>query len=199
VKLEREAVDAFAREVLDLIRRLRPVLEGSPSAWPAARGRLAASISRDLVTAVEALDAAVEELYFQTESLESAYVALEIERRSYQELFEGGPDGYVVTDPGGVILRANERAGALFASPADDLVGEMLPALIASEDRGSLERVVHRFQLGDRKEEWLGLAVPASGSPFQVALTAAVVRHPDGSVYRIRWSVRDVTRRPWAD
>jgi PAS domain-containing protein len=115
-------VDGFARQVLDLIHRLRPVLEASPTTWPAARGRLAASISRDLVTAVEALDAAVEELYFQSESLESAHLALEIERRSYQELFEGGPDGYLVTDPGGVILRANQRAGTLFGCSADDLV-----------------------------------------------------------------------------
>lgn len=199
MKLEREAVDAFAREILDLIRRLRPVLEAGPSTWPAARGRLATSISRDLVTAVEALDAAVEELYFQTESLESAHAALEIERRSYQELFEGGPDGYLVTDPDGVILRANQRSGVLFSSPADDLIGELLPALMASEDRGSLERALKRFQMEDRRDEWLGLAVPASGSPFQVALTAAVVRHADGSVYRIRWSVRDVTRRPRAD
>ncbi|HEU5042411.1 MAG TPA: PAS domain-containing protein [Gemmatimonadales bacterium] len=199
VKLARDVVDAFAHEVLDLIRRLRPVLEESPTAWPAARGRLAATISRDLATAVEALDAAVEELYFQTESLESAHVALEIERRSYQELFEGGPDGYLVTDPGGVILRANGRAGALFTCSADDLVGERLTALMAPEDRVSLERALRRFETGDREEEWIGLAVPATGSPFQAALTAAVVRHADRSVYRVRWSVRDVSRRPRAD
>jgi PAS domain S-box-containing protein len=190
VKLAREAVDAFAREVLDLTRRLRPVLEDSPTAWPAVRGRLAASISRDLVVAVDALDAAVEALYLQTESLESAHAALEVERRSYQELFEGGPDGYLVTDPGGVILRANGRAGALFRCSADDLVGELLTGLLASDDRASLQRVVCGFETGDREEEWLGLAVPAAGSPFQVALTAAVVRHVDGSVYRVRWSVR---------
>ena len=93
MKLGREAVDEFAREVLNLITRLRPVLEGSATSWPVGRSRLAADISRDLVKAVAALDVAVEELYFQTESLESAHQALEIERRSYQELFDGGPDG----------------------------------------------------------------------------------------------------------
>ncbi|HET8622157.1 MAG TPA: hypothetical protein VFM14_01210 [Gemmatimonadales bacterium] len=48
------------------------------------------SISRDLAIAVEAFDTAVEELYFQAESLESGHGVLEIERRAYQELFEGG-------------------------------------------------------------------------------------------------------------
>lgn len=175
------------------------MLEESSTAWPAARGRLAASISRDLVTAVEALDAAVEELYVQSESLESAHAALEIERRAYQELFEGGPDGYLVTDPNGLILRANGRAGTLFACSAEELVGELMPGLVAPEDRGSLERVLRRFGQADRDEEWVGLAVPASGSPFQVALTAAVVRHEDQTVFRVRWSVRDVTRRPRPD
>ena len=112
MKPEREAVDQFARDILNLISRLRPVLEDRRTSWPAERSRLATDISRDLVKAVTALDMAVEELYFQAESLESAHVALEIERRSYQELFDGGPDGYLVTDPRGVILRANRPAAS---------------------------------------------------------------------------------------
>jgi hypothetical protein len=93
VKHGQEAVDAFAAEVLQLVQRLRPVLAGSPTAWPDGRGRRAAAIARDLSRAVEALDNAVGQLYFQAESLEMAHAALEIERRSYQELFEGGRTG----------------------------------------------------------------------------------------------------------
>jgi hypothetical protein len=89
--LEREAVDALAREILVLIQRLRPQLEGPPNTWPASRGRAAAALSRDLGGAVQALDVAVEALYFQTDGLEAAHMALEVERRAYQELFEAGP------------------------------------------------------------------------------------------------------------
>jgi hypothetical protein len=32
-----------------------------------------------------------------------------------------------------------------------------------------------------------------------VALTAAVVRHSNGSAYRVQWSVRDISRRPTPD
>jgi PAS domain-containing protein len=96
-------------------------------------------MARDLARAVEALDLAVEELYFKAESLEAAHAALEIERRSYPELFEGGPDGYLVTDPEGVILRANRRGGELFACSAEDLVGELLPALVQDQHRPSLQ------------------------------------------------------------
>lgn len=114
------------------------MLEAGPAFWPSGQGRAAAVLSRDLATAVEALDVPLEELHFQTDSLESAHLALEIERRSYQDLFDGGPDGYLVTDPAGLIVRASARAGEVFACPAADLVGELLTGLIRPEDRPAL-------------------------------------------------------------
>jgi PAS domain-containing protein len=119
-------------------KRLRPLLDGSPNAWPGGRGRAAAALSRDLAATVQALDVAVEALYFQADSLEATHMALEVERRAYQELFESGPDGLLVSDPDGVIVRANARAGELFLCPAEDLVGHPLPALVRPEDRASL-------------------------------------------------------------
>jgi PAS domain S-box-containing protein len=199
MKPEREAVDQFARDILNLISRLRPVLEARSPSWPAGRNRQALDISRDLVKAVAALDVAVEELYFQAESLESAHVALEIERKSYQELFDGGPDGYLVTDPRGVILRANRPAGVLFACEADDLVGELLPNLMRAEERASLMAAVSALSRGDWTGEWVGEAVPAKGQLYKMALTVAVVRHADGTVYRARWSLRDISRRTLPD
>jgi PAS domain S-box-containing protein len=199
MRLEREAVDALARNVLDLIQRLRPVLEGSPHSWPGGRGRAAASIARDLGAAVQALDVAVEELYFQTDSLEAAHLALEVERRAYQELFERGPDGHLVTDPDGLIIRANIRAGELFECAAEDLVGHPLSALARPADRASLEAAIRGLEVADWGAEWIGGAVRAGGQAFQVALTAAVVRHADRSAYRVHWSVRDISRRPSPD
>jgi PAS domain S-box-containing protein len=199
MKLEREAVDAFTREILHLIQRLRPVLEGSSTSWPRIRSDLATAISRDLATAVEALDLAVEELYFQTDSLEAAHMALEVERRAYQELFESGPDGHLVTDPQGLIVRANARAGGLFACAAEELVGQPLPALVEPGERASLEAAIGGLEIVDWNAEWIGEAVRASGARFRMALTAAVVRHSDRSVYRVQWSVRDISLRPGPD
>jgi PAS domain S-box-containing protein len=199
VKLEREAVDALARDILELIGRLRPVIQTSTGAWPRTRGQVAARLARDIAAAVRALDVAVEALYFQTESLEAAHLALEVERRAYREQFEQGPDGHLVTDPDGMIVRANARAGELFACSADHLVGEPLPALVADPDRASLEAAIEGFEMADWEAEWIGRAVRAYGPPFQLALTSAVVRHTDGSVYRVQWSVRDISRRPSPD
>ena len=199
MKLEREAIDGLARDILELIGRLRPVIEASPGAWPRARGRVAAGLARDIAATVRALDVAVEALYFQTDSLEAAHLALEVERRAYREQFELGPDGHLVTDPDGMIVRANARAGELFACPAETLIGEPLPALVADRDRASLEAAIQGFELADWEAEWIGQAVRAHGPPFQLALTAAAVRHADRSVYRVQWSLRDISRRPSPD
>jgi PAS domain S-box-containing protein len=104
-----------------------------------------------------------------------------------------------VTDPGGVILRANQRAGELFACAPQDLVGQPLPDLMAPDDRGSLEAGIGGLEIAEWDAEWIGLAVPATGRPFQLGLTTAQVRHADRSVDRVRWSLRNVSRRPVAD
>jgi PAS domain S-box-containing protein len=199
VKLDRRAVDALARDIQELVGRLRPVIEVGPGAWPRARGQVAARLARDIAAAVRALDVAVEALYFQTDSLEAAHLALEVERRAYREQFEQGPDGHLVTDPDGMIIRANLRAGELFVCPADHLVGQPLPALVADCDRASLEAAIEGLAVGDWEAEWIGRALRAHGTPFQLALMAAVVRHPDGSVYRVQWSLRDIGRRSSPD
>jgi PAS domain S-box-containing protein len=197
VKLERDAVDALARDIAILIRRLRPVIELGPGAWPHARGQVAAGLARDIAAAVRALDVAVEALYFQTDSLEAAHLALEVERRAYWEQFETGPDGHLVTDPDGIIIRANARVGDLFACTADELVGQPLPALV--HQRASLEAAIQRLATAEWEAEWIGQAVRARGAPFQVAFTASAVRHGDDSVYRLQWAVRDISQRPAPD
>jgi PAS domain S-box-containing protein len=199
MKLAREAVDALAREILVLTQRLRPLLEARPDAWPGTRGSAATTLSRDLAAAVHALDVAVEALYFQTDSLEAAHLALEVERRAYRELFEAGPDGLLVSDPDGVIVRANVRAAELFGCSVEDLVGHPLPALVRPADSASLAAAIAGFEVADWDAEWVGQAVRAEGPPFQVARPAAVVRHGDRSVYRVQWSVRDISRRPGPD
>ena len=200
VKHGRETVDAFAREVIQLIGRLRGALEGSPQAWPDGRGRQAATISRDLATAVAALDAAVEELYFQAESLEAAHQALEIERRILPGAVRGrtgrlSGDRSRGCDPSSQppsrravrLRRGGPRGGA-----AAGTASHRAPSL-AARPRWPTSRCAIRRPNGS------GEAVSAAGHPFSLALTAAVVRHADDSVYRVRWSLRDISRRPRPD
>jgi hypothetical protein len=61
-----------------------------------------------------------------------------------------------VTDPGGVILRANQRAGESFACAPQDLVGQPLPDLMAPDDRGSLEAGIGGLEIAEWDAEWIG-------------------------------------------
>jgi hypothetical protein len=66
-------------------------------------------------------------------------------------------------------------------------------------DGASLEAAIAGFEVANWDAEWIREAVRARGAPFRLALTAAVVRHADRSVYRVQWSVRDISRRPGPD
>ena len=78
-------------------------------------------------------------------------------------------------------------------------MGHPLPALVRTADRPALEAAIRGLEVADWDSEWIGVAVRAGGEPFAVALTAAVVRHADRSIYRVQWSVRDISRRPGPD
>ena len=143
---------------------------------------------------------AVEELYFQAESLESAHVALEIERKSYQELFDGGPDG-LSRYRSAWRHSARQPAGRRPVRHARPTIWSerCCPNLMRAEERVSLMTALAALSRGDWSGEWVGEAVPATGQPFRMALTVAVVRHADGTVYRARWSLRDISRRTLPD
>ncbi|HYU51988.1 MAG TPA: hypothetical protein VEK37_03555, partial [Gemmatimonadaceae bacterium] len=61
----------------------------------------------DLVSAMEKLRLADEELRLQNQELLSSRRSAEVERQKYYDLFELAPDAYFVTDTRGVIREAN--------------------------------------------------------------------------------------------
>jgi hypothetical protein len=113
----------------------------------------------------------------------------------------GSPvDSTASADPRGQLdLRANGRSGGLFACATEELVGQPLPALVDPGDRPALDAAIGGLEIADWNSEWIGEGVRASGARFRMALTAAVVRHSDRSVYRVQWSVRDISLRPGPD
>lgn len=88
---------------------------------------------KELHAALEDLDVAHEELCQQDESLQSAYLTIESERQRYLELFNSAPDGYLVTDPVGVVREANLAASDLLRS---GLIGMPISAFF---DEGDLD------------------------------------------------------------
>jgi nitrogen fixation/metabolism regulation signal transduction histidine kinase len=117
------------------------------------------------------LQAALEALRRQNDTLRQRQELLEAERRHYQDLFERVPAGVFVTDPVGTIRAASRVAAGLLRTLAPSLIGQPLADWLPPEDRPVLAAVlaaVARGQPGDRPPVALRLQGP--GGP---RLTAA--------------------------
>jgi PAS domain-containing protein len=90
-------------------------------------------IPPSLAEAVEELATTVEELHAMNEDLTaSQQTAIESQRR-YQELFEGVPETYLVTDVHGLIQEANRPAAHLLHIDRAHLTGLPLAVFVAQE------------------------------------------------------------------
>jgi PAS domain S-box-containing protein len=185
--------------------------EALRQAWGELEGRVAER-TRESRQALEELRAAQEELRQQNEELRVAEEeirhrhdelldsrqALEEERRRYQALFEFAPDGYLVTDPDGVILEANRAAGEVFARRPDYLRDKPLTALVAKGDRtrflSALGQAWAQPSEGAARLE-LELELLRDGRSFKARLAAAPAYDLNGSLTGWRWLVRDITER----
>jgi PAS domain S-box-containing protein len=146
----------------------------------------------DLRVALEELRVAEEELRQQNDELASTHLALDLERRRYQELFEFAPDAYFVTDPAGIVRQANRSAARLFRVPNGFLPGKALAAYIANEDRRRF-----RTLLASMSREGSHICQfrlqPREGPPLDTEMTYSMGLAPEGVATSIRWMVRDIS------
>lgn len=156
-------------------------------------------VFEELRNALEELQVAEEELRAQNEELVTSRAALEEERRRYQELFDFAPDGYLVTDPAGIIREANQALAAMLGRPASRLVGKPLALFVAQADRQALHTQLGRLRRAERIADWEARLLPRRGEPLPASATLAGVRDAQGALVGVRWLVRDITERKRAE
>ena len=151
-------------------------------------------------TANEELAAVEEELRVQNEELSTSRNELERAKARYQDLFETAPDGYLVTDPKGVIQEVNPTAARLFGRPAEQLKGKPFVALLpAAEMKGYLELLAALNNRTKPLPIWEVEILPPGGTRFWASVTAAASCDKQGQIVGLRWLVRDVTDRKRAE
>src|SRR5713101_2661252 len=156
-------------------------------------------VIKKLDTIQEELQVAEEELHQQKEELLAAQQVVEAERQRYQELFDFAPEGYLVTDPAGVIQQANRAAAALLNVPSALLVNKPLIVFVApTEHKAFRAQLIHLRQVR-RVEEWAVRIQPRGGTPFEASLTVAVAHDLKGRVVGLYWLLRDIPRRKQAE
>jgi len=152
------------------------------------------AVIEDLQTALEELRVADEALRQQHDALAQAYTTIAAERQRYQELFEGAPDGYLVTDTAGIIIEANRAAAALLAVRQDRLVGKPLAIFVVGRERRVFRaRLASTVQEQRRSRSWELWLCPRGGEPFYAALRVAPLHDLQGVQRGFQWSIRDLT------
>jgi PAS domain-containing protein len=124
----------------DRAGQLRLQAGGQGSGEPALSLALA-----ELDVALEELQVAEEEVRAQREALDDGHDSSQAERQRYQALFQLAPAPYLVTDPLGVVLDANQRATGLLRVGGRSVVGEPLASfgagLMLADQAGHLRWV----------------------------------------------------------
>lgn len=184
--------NVFFDKVLALVRRTTELRQSEPHD-EASRSSLTSSSLEELQTAIEELRVADEEIRTQNEELGIAYQALERERQRYQELFDFAPDGYIVTDPTGIIQEANQAAQALLEGSSHGLVGKPLVLYIAQENRQAFYALLQSLSKDQERRTWEARLQPRADMSIPVSLTVAPMRDPANGIYGLRWLLRDIT------
>src|SRR4030095_6377036 len=154
------------------------------------RSGLAADVLTELSNVLEELRVSSEELNRQHQELMLAHAEREQERRKYLDLFQSAPDGYVVTDHGGIVQEVNETAEGLPGVPPRTLCAAPLSFRLVPGDLPSFREML----LSDAPVQVEELRLRRRGyGTFLATVTRTVIRNDQGAVTGHRWSMQDLT------
>ena len=144
----------------------------------------------------QALSAANEKLQEAERELCLRNRALKAERKRYQELFDGAPDGYLITDPSGTILQANQTALQMLGVSEEEIVAGELEALLVEHERAAFQSRLKNLSEEGRIEDWETEIRSANQEVLYSSVSARAVRSDKrDEVVGLRWSIRDITER----
>ncbi len=167
--------------------------------WPVPDGA-APDAPAGAPTELERLRAEVEALRREIAELRARGRTLEVEHRRYREVFELAPDGYVLTDPNGLISNANHAAAALLGVRREFLIGKPLQLFIAETDHARLDEQLAAWRGAEAGSA--GVRRPAivrgqiqlrvyKGAPFPADFTLSPAYGEPGRIVGFRWMLRD--------
>jgi PAS domain-containing protein len=152
-----------------------------------------AKLSAILVSSLEELKVAEEELVERTEALADLRDELEQRVRGARALFELAPTCLIVTDLYGTILEVNREASALFRRDGSQLERQPLARFIAVDERRGFRDGLTRIAATSGVSDWRFQLVRPTDAPLSVSAAVRVVKTP-GAVTgsQLFWSIRVV-------
>ncbi|HEY3177911.1 MAG TPA: PAS domain S-box protein [Casimicrobiaceae bacterium] len=156
--------------------------------------RLVDEVLEELSVALHELEVGSDELREQNERLLRAENRLSEERRRYQELFEFGPDGYLVTTATAMIREANHMAATLLGVSTANLFGKPLSVFVHIDQRPAFRTLINSMAAGEMTTHTLETSmVRRGGEQFPAVLRVTAARSPRTANVELRWTLRDVS------
>lgn len=185
-------LDQLDQQIENSLQRLEELWQGTEQLLP-DQNRLLVKVVEEFSATVEELQVASEELRQQNEELIARRLAVEADRRHYQDLFEFASVGYLVTDASSAILEANRLAANLLNIDRNLLLGKQLLEFIAIENRSSFQTQLAQMQSGAEARSWQIQIQTGHKERFSVAIAVTSVQNSDGRVVGLHWRFPDVT------
>lgn len=150
-------------------------------------------LSALLVSALEGLKSAEDDIALQAKAFEEQRAAVERKRRHYEQLFEHAPAAMFVTDLYGTIQEVNRAAVQLMKRDARHLDRKSIASLMLASERSLFRDRLQRLAVAEGVEDWRFVLQREADRPIEV--TAAVrlvpgVGHTGNGV--LQWLVRPV-------
>ncbi len=186
--------DRAARRIRDdplqRLKALRARVESlvSPGTGGERVGTLLAEPLQDVLEDLRALEAEV--------ARQKSGRAPRDEQGRYLALLDLLPDGCLLTDLRGIVLEANQAAGALLATSPEALRGQSVTGRVAPQDRETLRgQLVHTLEIGQAEVREVRFLL-GQGEPIPVLVTVAPA---GGRPPRLRWLLQDVRQSKRAE
>ena len=149
-----DAVGAIARCRYLVLQRADELLRDQSSAPMVQQADTLPGVSALLMTSLEELKVAEEELRVQNSVLESQRATVDQRVRHYRQLFLFAPAPAFITDIYGTIQEANLDATKLFRREARFLERKPLVTLLCAEYREEFRRQISRLPAGEGVRDW---------------------------------------------
>jgi PAS domain S-box-containing protein len=184
------SLGTFGEQRQRLLRESHRVLLPAEGAPAVERLETVAKLSQVLVSSLEELKVAEEELLEQNDELARSQTEAELRLASARALFELAPVALVLTDRHGAIRQANQAACALFCRDAYALERKPLAALVPRTTRAQFrEGLARLLTVTEGATDWQFTVERATDVPVVVSAAVRFVPHPalGNALY---WSLR---------
>ena len=192
-------ITAFAQQRQTLLKHTGDLLCSEAAPVRQHDGQREAKLSAILVTSLEELKVAEEELVERTEALADLRDELEQRVRGAHQLFDLAPACLLVTDIYGTVLNANRACQQLFKQDLASLERRPLARFIPLDERRNFRDALSRVVTNDGVSEWrLSLVRPTAGPLTVTAMVCLVKGVAAGGQQRLFWSIRNLDADPAA-